>query len=42
MTANDRTSYISYLNKLRDQYNIFINKKPIDVDYFVLSRNIEF
>ena len=34
MVANDRKSYISYLNKLIDQYNNtfyhFINKKPID------------
>ena len=41
MTASDRKSYISYLNKLRYQYNIFVNKKHINFNYSVLSKKIE-
>ena len=45
MTANDSKSYLPYLNKLVDQYNNtyhhFINKKPINADYSVLTENIE-
>ena len=45
MTANDGKSYLSYLNKLVDQYNNTchhsINKKPIDSDYSVLTERIE-
>ena len=37
MTANYIKSYLSYLSKLVDQYNITyhhsINKKPINADY---------
>ena len=37
MTANNSKSYLSYLNKLADQYNNTynhsINKKPINADY---------
>ena len=45
MTANDRKSYLSYLNKLVDQYSNnyrhSINKKPINADYFALTEKIE-
>ena len=45
MTANDSKSYLSYLNKLADQYyNTYhhsINKKPINADYFALNEKIE-
>ena len=41
MTASDRKSYISYLNKLRYQYNIFVNTKPINFNYSVLPKKIE-
>ena len=45
MTANDIKSYLSYLNKLVDQYiNIYhhsIGKKPINADYSVLAKKIE-
>ena len=45
MTANDGKSYLSYLNKLLDQYNNThyhsINKKPINADYFALTEKIE-
>ena len=45
MTANDSKSYVSYLNKLVDQYNNTyhhsINKKPINVDYSASTENIE-
>ena len=41
MTANDSKSYLSYLNKLVDQYNNAyhhsINKKPVGTDYSVLT-----
>ena len=41
MTANDRTSYIPYLNKLVDQYNNTyhhsINKKSINANYSTLT-----
>ena len=44
-TANDSKSYLSYLNKLADQYsNTYhhsINKKPINPDYSVLTEKIE-
>ena len=37
MTANDSKFYLTYLNKLIDQYNNtyhhFINNKPINADY---------
>ena len=40
MTANDSKSYLSYLNKLVDQYNNTyhnsINTKPIKADYSAL------
>ena len=39
--TNDSKSYLSYLNKLVDQYNNnyhhFINKKPINADYSALT-----
>ena len=45
MAANDSKSYLSYLNKLVDQYNNTyhhsINKKPINADYSVLTEKIE-
>ena len=44
MTANDSKSYLSYLNKLVDQYNNTyhhsINKKPINADYSALTEKI--
>ena len=45
ITANDSKSYLSYLNKLVDQYNNtyhhYVNKKPINADYSALTENIE-
>ena len=45
MTANDSKSYLSYLNKLVDQYNNTyhhsINKKYTNADYSVLTEKIE-
>ena len=45
MTADDSKSYLSYLNKIVDQYNNTyhhsINKKPINADYSALTENIE-
>ena len=45
MTANNSKSYLSYLNKLLDQYNNTyhhsINKKPINADYSALTEKIE-
>ena len=45
MTANNSKSYLSYLNKLVDQYkNIFHhsnNKNYFNADYSVLTENIE-
>ena len=45
MTANDSKSYLSYLNKLVDQYNNTyhhsINKKPISADYSALTPKID-
>ena len=45
MTTNDSKSYLSYLNKLVDQYNNtyhhYVNKKPINADYSALTENIE-
>ena len=45
VAANDSKSYLSYLNKLTDQYNNtyhhFINKKPINADYSALTEKIE-
>ena len=45
MTAYDSKSYLSYLNKLVDQYNNTyhhsINKKPINADYSALTEKIE-
>ena len=45
MTANDSKSYLSYLNKLVDQYNNTyhhsINKKPIKADYPTLTEKRE-
>ena len=45
MTANDRKSFLPYLNKLVDQWNNTyhhsINKKPINADYSALTENIE-
>ena len=41
MTADDSKSYLSYLNKLVDQYNNTYhqsgNKKPINADYSALT-----
>ena len=45
MIANDRKSYLSYLNKLVDQYNNTyhhsVYKKPINADYSTLTVKIE-
>ena len=45
MTANDSRSYLSYLNKLVDQYNNThhhsINKKTFNADYSALTEKIE-
>ena len=45
MTASDTESYLSYLNKLVDQYyNTYhhsINKKPVNADYSALTEKIE-
>ena len=45
MTANNSKSYLSYLNKLADQYNNTyhhsINKKPSNADYSALTEKIE-
>ena len=45
MTANNSKSYLSYLNKLLDQYNNTyhrsIKKKPINADYSALTEKIE-
>ena len=44
MIVNDGKSYLSYLNRLVDQYNNTchpINKKPISSDYFALTEKIE-
>ena len=45
MTANDSKYYLSYLNKLVDQYNNTyrrsIGKKDVDVDYSALTEKIE-
>ena len=45
MTANNSKSYLSYLNKLADQYNDTyhhsINKKPSNADYSALTEKIE-
>ena len=45
MTANDSKSYLSYLNKLIDEYNNSyhrpIGKKPIGINYSALSEKIE-
>ena len=45
MTPNDSKSFLSYLNKLVDQYNNTyhrsINKKPINADYSALTKKNE-
>ena len=45
MIANDSKSYLSYLNKIVDQYNNTyhhsIDKEPIDADFSALSEEIE-
>ena len=45
MRANDKKSYLSYLNKLVDQYNNThynsIGKKPVDGDYSAFTEEIE-
>ena len=45
MTATNIKFYLSYLNKLIDQYNNTyhhsINKKPINADYFALTKKTE-
>ena len=45
MTANNKKSYLSSLNKLVDQYNNTyhhsINKNPINADYSALTEKIE-
>ena len=45
MEANDSRSYLSYLNKLADQYNYTyhysIDKNPINADYSTLTKKVE-
>ena len=45
MTPNDSKPFLSYLNKLVDQYNNTyhrsINKKPINADYSALTKKNE-
>ena len=45
MAANESKFYLSYLNKLDDQYNNTchhsINKKPINTSYSALTEKIE-
>ena len=45
MTANNSKSCLLYLNKLVNQYNNtchhFINKKPINADYFAFTEKFE-
>ena len=45
MTANDSKSYVSYVNKLVDQYNntyhYSMDKKPINADYSALTERIK-
>ena len=45
ITANDSKSYLSYLNKLVDQYNNtyhhYIDKERINADFSVLTEKIE-
>ena len=45
MTANNSKSYLSYFNKVvheyNDTYHHYINKKPINIDYSVLTKKIE-
>ena len=45
MTANGSKSYLSYLNKLVDQYNNTyhhsINKKTINAGYSAFTENVE-
>ena len=45
MTANDSKFYLSYLNKLVDQYNNTYhhsnNKKPINADYSALTEKLK-
>ena len=45
MTPNYHKSYLGYLNKLVEEYNISyqhsIGKNPIDADYSILSGKIE-
>ena len=45
MTAIDSQFYLSYLNKLVEQYdNTYhhsVNKKPINTNYFALTEKIE-
>ena len=46
MTANNNKSYLSYLNKLVDEYNnsyhYSISKKPIDADYSALAQILNY
>ena len=45
MAVNDRKSYLSFLNKLVDQYNntyhYFIGEKPINANYSTLTEKVE-
>ena len=45
MTAKDSKFYLSYLNKLLDQYNntshYVVNNKPINADYSALTEEIQ-
>ena len=45
MMANNSKSYLGCLNKFVDEYNhsyhSSVSKKPIDVDYFALTEEID-
>ena len=45
MAVNDRKSYLTYLNKLVDQYNntyhYFIGEKLINANYSTLTEKVE-
>ena len=43
VTDNDSKSYLSYLNKLVDQYKntYYLDKKPINADYSALTEKLK-
>ena len=46
MTANDSTSYLSYLNKIvvhyNNTYHQSINKNPVNADYSALTEKMNY